>query len=65
MFTIEFLQTEINKTKTTLAMNMAKRQELCELLKNADTNIAKIKGRIELLNEQIEYGKKQTDEQGA
>jgi len=65
LFTIEFLQSELNKTKTALAMNVAKRQELSELLSNADTNIAKIKGRIELLNEQVEYCKSQADDQGA
>jgi len=65
LFTIEFLQTELSKSKTVLAVNIAKRYELNELLNSADVNIAKIKGRMELLNEQIECCKKQADEQGA
>lgn len=61
MLTIEILQAELAKNKNVLAVNMAKRQEICELLNSADTHIAKIKGRIELLNEQIRYCSKQTE----
>jgi hypothetical protein len=45
-------------------VNIAKRYNLTNFLNSADVNIAKIKGRIELLNEQIECCKKQADEQG-